>query len=693
MRRVLAVVFGVAFAAGACTGDGADPIGGATSTSAGATTTSSTPSKATTRTTQADDLKPYGGTLDYHFVPTWSLNPFLSGINEPLGPAFLGGVWSFNANTGELEPDLVVELPSMENGGLVLTGDGGMTVRYEINPDAVWSDGVPISGDDFAFTYEVVMETIARLEAAAEDDDTDEEVFEICDFRGGSISVHGAEVYPVIDPGSVAASPKSFEYTLTDPGAYSDELFRYVVPRHVVEGTDFLNDWDNRMWASAGPFVVETVDFAAHEVSMVRNDNYWRTDPETGQQLPYLDRIVVTALEDEFLEKIPTELHELARAISDCLNLDWAMEWIGIDPTSHEAQELAERMRPAVQAAEEELFFEGVVIDLAISVLDERVPELENQGVEFRTIRTNGWEHIAFNYGDARLRANNDSLVEHVEFRRAIAHALDRTRIAKEANGIPVEPIGSLVEAQSPSLSGVGWDRYDYSPDKARDLLADLCSRLARDCEADPPRMVFTTDVARPDRDRIAQLVAEMLGDVGIQVETVEQGLFLMINFEGCFGWESSTWTWNSSPDFERLAGIFTILDPAVTANPRQPDDVNFYSWGTGAVEGVEDDPETGDCDESTILNQGPSSVVDEFTRRFASLVREAESVVDLANYVPLVLEMEEILADQAVIIPLYLRPEALAWRADIVGGYGYRVIAGAIPGLWNAAEWYLVDS
>jgi len=66
--------------------------------------------------------------------------------------------------------------------------------------------------------------------------------------------------------------------------------------------------------------------------------------------------------------------------------------------------------------------------------------------------------------------------------------------------------------------------------------------------------------------------------------------------------------------------------------------------------------------------------------------------VVDPAGHIPLVLEMEEILADQAVVIPLYQRPFIRAFRSDIVGGYGNEVDNFSDNELWNVAEWYLVD-
>jgi ABC-type transport system substrate-binding protein len=713
MGRVVAVVGVLALVAAACIGSDSDPAADTTST---APTTTAAINPTSTSTTAAPESKPYGGTLEY-FVDVQavgqSLNPylFLDPFNpvanptvEGVGPAALGGVWRVDGDSGELEPDLVTVLPSVENGGLVINEDGTVTVRYEIDPEAVWSDGVPISGDDFAFTYEVVTETIARLEAAAADDATDEEYFETCGHQQ-LIRVPGAEAFVAIDPDTIVAEETSFEFTLTDPAAYSTALFPYLVPRHAVEGTDFLNDWHVRMWPSAGPFVVESHDAVGHEVTLVRNENYWRTDPATGQQLPYLDRLVLTALVDEVVERMPADVGELYRGFIDCNSGDGAFARLGIEPGSNEAFELFGRTAALTDEIVTELFVDGLVIDLEnaehLALLEERVPGLEAQGVEFGIVQSAFWEHMTFHYGDARFRANEDSLVEHVEFRRAIAHALDRRRIAEEATGLPVDPIGSFVEAYSPSLSGEGWDRYDYDPETARQLLDDLCTKLDRDCVADPPLLVFTHLPFRFNRGVVAGLVVEMLGEVGIEVELVEQDSVEMVFFAGCSGWESSIWAYSGSgfTGFDFLPEMFVVFDPSASANPDAqggrgiaPRGANVYAWGTDAVTDGEDLPDTADCDESTVFNQGPSSVRDVTTQRVDDLLRLTEAVVDPADYRLPVLEMEDILADQAVIIPLYVVPRRLAWRADIVGGYGRLSDGGDNPAMWNVGEWYLID-
>ena len=62
--------------------------------------------------------------------------------------------------TNDLVPDAVTRLPTQQNGGVILDADGTMSVRYEIREDAVWADGTPISGDDFEFTLETILDPV-----------------------------------------------------------------------------------------------------------------------------------------------------------------------------------------------------------------------------------------------------------------------------------------------------------------------------------------------------------------------------------------------------------------------------------------------------------------------------------------------------------------------------------------------------
>lgn len=56
-------------------------------------------------------------------------------------------------------PDLATSVPTLDNGGVTL-GEGGdaQTVTWELRPGLKWSDGEPLTCDDFAYAHEWVMD-------------------------------------------------------------------------------------------------------------------------------------------------------------------------------------------------------------------------------------------------------------------------------------------------------------------------------------------------------------------------------------------------------------------------------------------------------------------------------------------------------------------------------------------------------
>ena len=81
--------------------------------------------------------------------------------------------------------------------------------------------------------------------------------------------------------------------------------FDVIIPKHAVAETDFNRDWNDTMWPSAGPFVF--AEWQRGEfIRLERNDNYWKSDPATGNQLPYLDSVIFNTMKyfvDEHREK------------------------------------------------------------------------------------------------------------------------------------------------------------------------------------------------------------------------------------------------------------------------------------------------------------------------------------------------------------------------------------------------------
>ena len=91
-----------------------------------------------------------------------TLNSFLPGgaslIASVIGQSYAAGVQEISGTTLELIPELVTEIPTTSNGGVVVNEDGTMTIAYAIRDEASWDDGTPISGGDFQFTLETILD-------------------------------------------------------------------------------------------------------------------------------------------------------------------------------------------------------------------------------------------------------------------------------------------------------------------------------------------------------------------------------------------------------------------------------------------------------------------------------------------------------------------------------------------------------
>ena len=80
------------------------------------------------------------------------LNPYLSGGTKDFDAAtlILEPLASI-APDGTLVPDLAEDIPTLENGGV---SEDLTTITWKVREDVVWSDGSPLTLDDFIFTWQ-----------------------------------------------------------------------------------------------------------------------------------------------------------------------------------------------------------------------------------------------------------------------------------------------------------------------------------------------------------------------------------------------------------------------------------------------------------------------------------------------------------------------------------------------------------
>lgn len=588
----LAALLAFALIAAACGGDDDGAADETTTTEATPATTTAAPVEATTTaapattTTAADTGKPYGGEVIFasdQEPPT--LNGFVPGgdnfIVSIIGQAYFAGVYEIDGFTLELIPDLVTELPTLDNGGVVVNDDGTMTVSYTIRDEAVWSDGTPISGDDFQFTLDTILNPDLPVDKAVYDTITATEV-----------------------------GPKTFTYTLSAPTPLFELIFPRIIPKHAVEGSDFLTAWNETMWPSAGPFVFDSWQ-KGEFLKVVRNDNYWAVDPETGAELPYLDSVTF-----RFIPETESLITAFRGREIDVFN----------PPPSTDAIE-------ALQALEGE----GAVVEVLSGPI---------------------WEHINFQFGPNNR--NEASPNANLNYRKCVAHLLDKQTIVDEILAGQVEPMDSFVEAFNPALSQGAWAQYDYNVETAQ----GFCDAAKEELGVDTLTTVFSTTSNNDARVKLSELFVDMFGAVGIDYsndledsqlffgETLDNGTF-----------DLGEWAWVGTPGLSGLVSIMDVWDPE---NPC-PEGSNCYQWGT---EG--------------------SSLIDENTARFAEIRDELNSSVDVAVLEPLINEAENILADQVVLVPLYSRLDPGVYWGDEVGGVKHNPSSAAIT--WNMEVWYRLD-
>ena len=173
---------------------------------------------------------------------------------------FNPGLWYWDNN---LEPSLemAAEFPTKENG---LISEDGLTITIPLNKEAQWSDGEPVTANDFIFTYEMVL--------APE-----------------NIGIQSTWPYdPYLE--SVTAED---DYTLVLKFAesfapWATTMFDFVLPEHVLrpvyetEGTIDDAEWNRNPTVVNGAYTLKEWQAASHLI-FEANDNYWRGRPTVDQ--------------------------------------------------------------------------------------------------------------------------------------------------------------------------------------------------------------------------------------------------------------------------------------------------------------------------------------------------------------------------------------------------------------------------
>jgi peptide/nickel transport system substrate-binding protein len=158
--------------------------------------------------------------------------------------------WIWDENN-EPRPVLLAEMPSLDNGGI---SEDGTTITLKLRDDIVWSDGEPITSDDFVFTYEMYTNPANTV----------------------------ASTYPYdLLAGMEAADATTVVLNFDEPFVpWMASFGTEIIPAHVLrpafeaEGSLDTADWNEAPTVGCGPYVFEEWESGSY-MRFVRNENFY----------------------------------------------------------------------------------------------------------------------------------------------------------------------------------------------------------------------------------------------------------------------------------------------------------------------------------------------------------------------------------------------------------------------------------
>jgi peptide/nickel transport system substrate-binding protein len=181
-------------------------------------------------------------TLNPHYTNMW-----FSSILQQLYQCW---AWEYD-DTNTPFPKLVTEIPSMENGGV---SADGLVITLNLRDDIVWSDGTPITADDFVFTWQMIMDTSNTVSSQYPYDYLD--------------SVEAPDAQTVVMNFSEPFAPWEATY------------WHGILPKHVLEpvfeaeGSIDEAEWNRAPTVGCGPFNFVEWESGSF-LRFARNENYW----------------------------------------------------------------------------------------------------------------------------------------------------------------------------------------------------------------------------------------------------------------------------------------------------------------------------------------------------------------------------------------------------------------------------------
>jgi peptide/nickel transport system substrate-binding protein len=173
---------------------------------------------------------------------------------------------------GNFRPSPVLAGDPKLSGEGTTSGTGKFTIVYNIDPNAVWDDGSPMTADDLIFSLDAYLKTTGAVSTAGYD-----KIEKIESSNGG----------------------KTATLTFSVPYADWQDLFGgnqgYFYKKAAFAGPDTKADMLDSYKFSGGPFKLDSFD--ATQATFSPNAKYWNKD-----RIPFVDKVIFKPLADSDTE-------------------------------------------------------------------------------------------------------------------------------------------------------------------------------------------------------------------------------------------------------------------------------------------------------------------------------------------------------------------------------------------------------
>lgn len=364
------------------------------------------------------------------------------------------------------------------------TSDGGKTVTVKLREGLKFSDGSPLTAEDVLFTLSLLSDPKVHSPAFYDSMLIDDKPMKAALVDDRTIRLELPRAVAAIEPYlyNVGVLPRhklgSAYATFVAAAAETADENAAKKLREELEKAWSLTAAPTEI-AVSGPFTLKEY-VAGQRTVLRRNDYFWKKDAQ-GQQLPYLDELVVLVISDPNTAVLKFQNGELD-ALDDIRPADYAT--LKDKSTAFALRDLGPRLQT----------------DYFWFNLSDGVDEAGKPLVD--PIKR-AW------FGDPR-------------FRRAIAHAIDRgSMIQNVLRGLGT-PLKGVISPGNKFWASDNLPTYDFDAQKAQALLGEAGFRLngntLTDATGHPVEFTLIVAETVTVRKQMATIIQEDLAKLGIRV-------------------------------------------------------------------------------------------------------------------------------------------------------------------------------